>query len=108
MLDELKQQDQIVHLAPLSDVANEAWIFWETGRLLIRFSSDIDLEHPALWEHDQLAVELFNIDEQTVVSLDEVAGSNAYMTRDQVGRILFNCIVLGKRLTLQTLDDADL
>jgi hypothetical protein len=106
-LDELKQQSQIVHLAPLSDVANEAWIFWETGRLLIRFSSDIDLENPAFLEHDALAVELFNIDEQTVVSLDEVAGSNAYITRDQVGRVLFNCIVLGKRLTLQTLDDAE-
>jgi hypothetical protein len=35
-----------------------------------------------------------------VVSLDEVAGSNAYMTRDHVGRILFNCIVLGRRVIL--------
>ena len=41
-----------------------------------------------------------DIDEQTVVSLDEVAGSNAYLTRDQVGRALFNCIVLGKRMIL--------
>ena len=105
-LEELKKQDPIIHLSPLSNVANEAWIFWETGRMLIRFSSDIDLENPALWDHDEMAVELFNIDEQTVVSLDEVAGSNAYMTRDQVGRALFNCIILGKRLTLQPLDDA--
>jgi hypothetical protein len=35
-----------------------------------------------------------------VVSLDEVAGSNAFMTRDQAGRILFNCMVLGRRLEL--------
>ena len=44
---------------------------------------------------------MFDIDEQVVVSLDEVAGSNAYMTRDQVGRILFNCIVLGQQLIVK-------
>ena len=106
-LEEMKKQDQIIHLSPLSNVANEAWVFWETGRMLIRFSSDIDLENPAIWDHDELAVELLNIDEQTVVSLDEVAGSNAYMTRDQVGRALYNCIILGKRMTLKPLDDTD-
>lgn len=104
-LEELKEQEQIIHLAPLSEVANEAWIFWETGRMLIRFSSDIDLENPAMWDHDELAVNLFNIDEQTVASLDEVVGSNAYMTRDQVGRALYNCIILGKRLTLKPLNE---
>ncbi len=102
-VSELFKKEQILHLSPLSKVANEMWVFWETGRMLIRFSSDLDLENPALWDHDDLAVDIYNIDEQTVVSLDEVAGSNAYMTRDQVGRILFNCIVLGKRLVIETL-----
>jgi hypothetical protein len=97
-LAELRQEDQVLHLAPLSEVASEVWLFWETGRMLIHFASDIDIENPAIWDHDELAVELFDIDEQTVVSLDEVAGSNAYITRDQVGRTLFNCIVLGRRL----------
>ena len=112
--DQLKQgqttakgQEQIVHLSPLSPVANEVWVFWETGRLLIRFASDFDLGHPAVWDHSDLAVKLYDIDEQVVVSLDEVAGSNAYMTRDQVGRVLFNCIVLGRRLVLQPLDDVE-
>lgn len=90
----------VVHLAPLSPVANEMWVFWEAGRMLIRFASDMDLENPALWEHDELAVDLYDLDQQVVVSLDEVAGSNAYLTRDQVGRALFNCIVLGTRLEL--------
>jgi hypothetical protein len=72
--------------------------------MLIRFASDIDLEHPAVWDHDELAVNIYDIDEQTVVSLDEVAGSNAYLTRDQVGRALFNCIVLGKRMVLNPPD----
>jgi hypothetical protein len=105
-IEELKKQDQAVHLAPLSDVANEVWVFWETGRMLIHFSSDLDLENPSLWERDELAVKLVNIDEQTVVSLDEVAGSNAYMTRDQVGRALYNCIILGRRLVLQPSENA--
>ncbi len=102
-VEELKRTEQVIHLSPLSEVANEVWIFWETGRMLIRFASDIDLENPALWDHDDLSVKLYDIDEQTVVSLDEVAGSNAYMTRDQVGRTLFNCIVLGRRMDLPPL-----
>ena len=102
--DRLMKQDQIVYFSPFPDVANEVWAFWETGRMLIRFSSDIDLENPAMWDHDELTAKLYDIDEQTVVSLDEVAGSNAYMTRDQVGRALYNCIVLGRRMILQTSD----
>ena len=92
--------ENVVHFAPLSPVANETWVFWEAGRLLIRFASDMDLENPAMWEHDELAVDFYDLDEQVVVSLDEVAGSNAYLTRDQVGRALFNCIVLGQRVEL--------
>ena len=97
----------MIHLSPLSPVASELWVFWETGRMLLRYGSDLDLADPAVWDHDELMVEAFDIDEQVVVTLDEVSGSNAYMTRDQVGRALFNCVVLGKRLTLQPLDDAN-
>ena len=88
---------QIVHLGGVSPVANEVWLFWETGRMLIRFASDIDLSNPAVWDNEDLNVDLYDIDENVVVSLDEVSGSNAYMTRDQVGRVLFNCVVLGRR-----------
>ncbi|MCA9286067.1 MAG: hypothetical protein KDA22_12660 [Phycisphaerales bacterium] len=102
----MPEGEQVVHLAPLSPVANEAWVFWETGRLLIRFSADIDLASPALWAHEELAVDLFDIDTQVVVSLDEAAGSNAYLTRDQVGRVLYNAIVLGQRLVLDPPPDA--
>jgi hypothetical protein len=106
--DDLMNQEQVVYFAPLSDVANELWVFWDTGRSLIRFTSDMDLENPALWDHDQLVVRLYNIDGQTVVSLSEVPGSNAYMTRDQVGRALFNCIILGKRAVLQPLHESEI
>jgi hypothetical protein len=94
-------EPQAVHLSPLSPVANEAWVFWENGRILLRFASDIDLADPAVWEHEELAVRMFDLDEQVVVSLDEVAGSNAYLTRDQVGRVLYNCIVLGERVLIE-------
>jgi hypothetical protein len=90
---------QLVYLGPISSVANEIWVYWETGRLLMRFQSDMDLTNPGVLEHDELPVKIFDIDEQVVVSLDEVPGSNAYLTRDQVGRVLYNCMVFGKSLT---------
>ncbi|MCA1809105.1 MAG: hypothetical protein ABR497_00020 [Kiritimatiellia bacterium] len=36
------------HVAPLSPVANELWIFWETGRQLIRVAADMEITHPAI------------------------------------------------------------
>ena len=90
-------EPQTLHLAPISPVANEAWVFWEEGRLLYRFHADVDLDDPAVWDHPDLTVELFDLDDQVVVSLDEVPGSNAYVTRDMVGRVLYNCVVLGRR-----------
>lgn len=93
-------EEQEVFLAPLSPVANETWVYWQNGRTLIRFASDIDLTNPAVWEHERLAVRLYPLEQKVVVSLDEVAGSNAYMTRDEAGRGLFNCVVLGRRLEL--------
>lgn len=102
--EDLPEDTGVVHFAPISPVANEVFIFWEAGRLLIHFASDLDLENPAVWEYEDLAVNLIDIDQQTVVSFDEVAGSNAYYTRDQIGRALFNCIILGKRVELNRKD----
>jgi hypothetical protein len=73
--------------------------------MLIRFASDIDLANPTVWEHEELAVRTYDIDRQVVVSLDEAAGSNAFLTRGQVGRVLYNCMVLGRRIELQPLTD---
>jgi len=98
--------DRVIHLASLSPVANECWVFWEEGRLLLHFSSDLDLANPVIWEHEELSATLYDIDEQVVVSLQEVPGSNAYLTRDQVGRALYNCIVLGRTYTVSPPDQA--
>lgn len=105
--DPAPDDTNVIHLAPISPVVNEAWAFWENGRLLFRFHADVDLNEPALWDHRQLAVQLYDLDEQVVVSLDEVAGSNAYVTRDMVGRVLYNCVVLGRRVVLEADAESD-
>ena len=92
---------QTVYLSPVSPVANELWVYWETGRMLIRFASDIALSDPVVWEYESLHAHTYDIDEQVVVSFEEVPGSNRYLTRDQVGRILFNCMVYGRRMQLE-------
>jgi hypothetical protein len=92
--------EHVVHVAPLSPVANELWAFVESKKLLVQFTSDLDLENPEMWEHQSLVVRTYDILNQTVVSLQEVPGSNAFLTRDQVGRALYNCVILGRRLAV--------
>jgi len=101
-------EEHTLYVAPISPVANELYVFWETGRSLIRFASDLDLTNPAVWAHEDLAVKIWDIDEQVVVSLEQVAGSNAYLTRDQIGRALFNCVVLGRRMEIVTRTEEEL
>jgi hypothetical protein len=92
--------EQIVFVAPLSPVGNDVWMFWENPKLLIRFASDIDLSNPAVWEHETLMVHVYDPYQQMVISLDEAAGSKRFLTRNQIGRALYNCIVLGQRATV--------
>jgi hypothetical protein len=96
---------RIVHFAPLSPVANELWVFWEQGRMLVHYSSDLDLTNTDVWEHSKIKSKIYDLDEQVVVSLHEAPGSNAYLTRDQVGRALYNCVVLGRRYELRAPQD---
>lgn len=93
--------DKIVHIAPLSPVANEVWVFWESGRKLFSFASDIDLANPAVWEHETLLARIYDLDQQVVVSHEEAPGSNRFLTRYEVSRALFNCVLFGQALTVQ-------
>ncbi len=93
--------EKIVHIAPLSPVANEIWVFWEAGRKLFSFASDIDLANPAVWEHETLLARIYDLDQQVVVSHEEAPGSNRFLTRNEVSRALFNCLLFGQRLTVQ-------
>ena len=92
--------EQIIHLAPLSPVSDEAWVYWENGHKLIYFSSDIDLNNPSLWDYEPLMVHIYDLNDQVVVSEQEVGSSNLYLTRYQVSRTLYNCMVLGERVAL--------
>ena len=92
--------EQVVHLAPLSPVANEIWVFWEAGRKLFHFASDIDLANPEVWRHEVLAAHIYDLDQQVVVSHEEAPGSNRFLTRYQVSRTLFNCLIFGQRITV--------
>src|SRR5262249_31635179 len=87
----------VIHLAPRAPAANETWVLWESGRNLFYFASDIDLANPAVWQHEPLMARVFDLDTQVVVSHEEAPGSNRFLTRYQVSRALFNCIILGQR-----------
>lgn len=91
---------QIVFLAPVSPVINEVWIYWESGHHLIHFTSDDDLSDIDTWRSELHNVELIDLEQDVVVSALEMPGSNAYITKDWAGRVLFNCIVLGAKLIL--------
>lgn len=94
------KKDWITFVAPLSPVANEFWAFWENGKFLVRCSSDIDLANSAVWEHESLSFKVYDVLNQMVVSLDETRGDNSFLTRDQIGRALYNCVVLGDRIVV--------
>ena len=89
---------QLINIAPLSPAANETWVLWEIRRKLFHISSDIDLADPAVWKYQTLKIRSFDLNEQVVVSREEVTGSNFYLNRYQISRALFNCIVLGQRI----------
>ncbi len=92
------KKEWVTFVAPLSPVANEFWAFWENGKFLVRCTSDIDLTNSEVWEHESLSFKVYDVLNQVVVSLEETQGANSFMTRAQIGRALYNCVVLGDRL----------
>ena len=99
--------DHVFHIAPMSPVANEVWVFAENRNLFLHFTSDSDIENPDLWATQQLRARVIDAANNTVVSMEEMPGSNVYVTRDQIGRLLYNCIVFGKRILVVTPDDPE-
>jgi len=96
-LPEEVTEDQIFYAAPISPVSNDLWVFWENRRLLLQYSSDMDLANPGFWEHTALNLEVVDLEKDVVTSYEETPGSNAYVTKDWVGRALYNCLVLGEK-----------
>jgi hypothetical protein len=91
-------EDQIGYLSPLSSVSNELWFFWETGRKLLLFSADVDLANPGFSELSQLRMQVIDLDKDVIASTREIPGSNAFVTKDWVGRLLYNCVLYGERV----------
>jgi hypothetical protein len=91
-------EDQVLYVAPVSTVCNDLWVFWETGRKLMLFSADMDLSNLGFSQLSQLRLQVIDLDKDVVASMKEVPGSNAFVTKDWVGRIFFNCILYGERL----------
>jgi hypothetical protein len=91
-------QDQTFYISPLSGVCNEVWVFWETGRKVMLFSADMDLTNPSFAQLSQLRMQVIDLDKDVVASTREVPGSNAFVTKDWVGRLFFNCILYGEKL----------
>ncbi|MBP5787176.1 MAG: hypothetical protein J6Y19_05120, partial [Kiritimatiellae bacterium] len=97
--------DQVMHVAPLSDVSNEAWVYIENQCWLMQFSTDREIEDTAGWTWEDLRVRVFDLRGNTVSELGEMPGSNIVMTMDQAGRALYNCVVLGKRIIVVNPED---
>ena len=58
----------------------------------------MDLSNPGFSQLSQLRLEVIDLDKDVVASTKEVPGSNAFVTKDWVGRLFFNCILYGERL----------
>ena len=98
-------KEHIFYVGPLSDYSNDIWIFWETERKLVKFSSASDYTSKAYWQLLPIFVKIYDLDTDVVVSLSEVSGSNAYITKSFAGRIMFNCIVNGKKVIINEQDN---
>ena len=92
-------EDQVIYTAPLSTACNDLWVFWETGRKIMLFSADADLSNPGFSQLSQLRMQMIDLDKDVVASTREVPGSNAFVTKDWVGRLFFNCILYGERVS---------
>ena len=92
---------QTFYIGPLSKFSNDIWIFWETGKKLVLFSSATDFTNDGYWQLLPLFTKIFDLNTDVVTSLEEVSGSNAYITKTWVGRIMYNCIVDGSKIVIQ-------
>ena len=104
-VDGRESGDQVMHVAPLSDVANEAWVYVENQCWLMQFTTDREIENPDGWSWEDLRVRVWELRDDTVAVLGEMPGSNLAMTMDQAGRALYNCVVLGKRIIVVNPED---
>jgi hypothetical protein len=93
----------VFHVAPISPASDDLWVFHENKKQLLLFSSDMDLSNEAYWESTPIELKVFSLAPEVVLSPDGAAGT-ATLSKDFVGRALFNCVVLGERITVSAED----
>ena len=93
--------DETFFIAPLSPYSNSILIFWSTAKKMLQFSSDADYTSELYWDMLPMNCEVFDMKGDVVTSLQNALGSNAYVTKNWIGRILYNCIVDGYQLSIK-------
>jgi len=96
-----RERVQTFYIGPLSPYSNDIWVFWEEERKILLFSSDSDIDTDAYWAHLPLFTTVYELEGDVVAALDEVPGSNAYVTKNWAGRVLYNCIVDGYKMEIR-------
>lgn len=99
--------DQAVHIfytAPLSPVSNDIWILHENTNQLLQFSADMDVSQSATWENLSLRLKFHQLDPNLILTPDRERTEANELNKDFIGRVLFNCVVLGHRI--EVLPDA--
>ena len=88
----------VFHLAPISPASDDLWVFHENKKQLLLFSSDMDLSNEAYWESTPITLEVYNLAPEVILAADASAAGSNTLSKDFVGRALFNCVVLGERI----------
>ncbi|MEM1223611.1 MAG: hypothetical protein AAGH40_12715 [Verrucomicrobiota bacterium] len=86
------------YIAPISIVSNDLWFYWINGHKLIHFTSDLEHLDSEFWTFAPLGVDIIDLNEEVVVAPAERGNPGAF-TKDYAGRILFNCIVHGQKVS---------
>jgi len=94
------ETENIIYIAPISSVKNEIWIYWLDAKILIHCTADMDIEHEHVWTNEKMYFELYDAYNNTVLSLTESPASNALFNIQQISRIIYNCLVLGKQVRI--------
>lgn len=97
--DPLPEGEQVGFVAPISIVSNDLWFFWAEGNRLFRFATDTDVIDESYWNIAEVSVEIIDLRRDVIVSPLEKPQSNQHYAKDFIGRVLYNCIVLGEQVS---------
>lgn len=88
--------EQSGYVAPVSIVSSDLWFFWVEGNRLFRFTTDTDVLEEGYWERAAVNVEIIDLHRDVIISPLERPNANRIYTKDFIGRVLYNCVVLGE------------